>query len=72
MQCEGQPYVTIAQSLLWVDAVEKDFEGAAEQYRFETSIGRARSIQEVGAHESIVAHQWQAADFFNSIGHQLK
>jgi putative ABC transport system substrate-binding protein len=32
------------------------------------SIGRARSIQESGAHDSIAARRWHAADFFNSIG----
>jgi hypothetical protein len=48
--------------------LKKDFEGVSEQFLFKTSIGRARSIQESSAHDSIVARRQHAADFFNSIG----
>jgi hypothetical protein len=41
--------------------------GVCEQLLFKASIGRARSIQESSAHDSIVARRRHAADFFNSI-----
>jgi hypothetical protein len=35
------------------------------------SVERARSIQEVSDHDSIIARRWHAADFFNSIDPKL-
>jgi hypothetical protein len=44
--------------------------GVSEQYRFKISIKRARTIQEIGLVESIVACRRHAADLFNGIGQQ--
>jgi hypothetical protein len=41
--------------------------GVSEQHCFKATTERARSIQEVIAHDSIVARRRHAVDFFNSI-----
>lgn len=47
--------------------LKKDFERVFEQHRFKTSTERAKSIQEVSAHDSIVVCQRYVADLFNTI-----
>jgi hypothetical protein len=47
--------------------LKKDFERVFKQHRFKTSTERAKSIQEVSAHDSIVVCQRYVADLFNTI-----